>query len=306
MLSRRSRSVLWNDETGRARAIWRISVPVVAVVLINVVATTALEDVLPLPAEAFVGIGVTAAATLVIVHSSGRFLDAGRVVADYGLAIDREWLRDLFAGFGIGFVGVSIPFLVGIAAGWFEIAAVFDRGVLPLWTGVVLMVFANLGTGLWEELLFRGVLLTNAAEGLQGWLSPRHAVAGGVAISALVFGLGHAGQPDDPLFLLTWILAGAILGTLYVLSGSLALTIGVHVTFNVAYQAVFVRTDVMAEELSAITRIDIASVSPLFEFGGVVEFAAWLSVLGLGILWLLNSRGTLAVSVPRRRVEPKS
>lgn len=73
------------------------------------------------------------------------------------------------------------------------------------------------------------------------------AIAGGVTISALVFGVGHADQPDNPLFFLTWILAGVVLGGLYVPSGSLWLTIGVHAAFNVAYQSVFVRTGVMPE-----------------------------------------------------------
>lgn len=183
-------------------------------------------------------IAVTTITTLVIVQLSGRFLDAGRSVVDYGFMVDRKWLRELFVGFGISFAGASIPFLVGIAAGWFEVAAVFHRGDHTIGIGIAIIVLANIGTGIWEELLARGVVLTNAAEGLQSWLSPRQAIAGGVAISALLFGLPHIGQPgivDNPILLVTWILSGVVFGILYILSGNLALVIGAHASFNIAY-----------------------------------------------------------------------
>lgn len=93
-----------------------------------------------------------------------------------------RWLRDVVAGFGIGLVSVSIPFLVRLAVGWFEVAAAFD--------------------------------------------------------------------PED---------------------------LGV----------------------SAIFRIDLATRSPLFGLGGVVEVTAWFSVLVLGALWPLYSRDTSSVRPPR-------
>jgi uncharacterized protein len=304
VISQFARTAIWNDDTGRARATWRVLVPVTAVMLIGAIVDVPVwEDLLPLPVAALVVIGVTAALALVIVQSSGRLLDAGRSVVDYGFTVDRAWLRDVMAGFGIGLAGVSIPFLVGLAVGWFEVAAVFDPGDLAVGTGIAVIVIATLCTGIWEELLARGVVLTNAAEGLQTWLSPRYAVVGGVTISALLFGVAHAGQPENPLFLLTWVLAGVVLGVLYVLSGDLALVIGVHWSFNVAYQAVFIRTDVNPEEFSAIARIDLATQSPLFEFGGVVEVAAWFSVLVLGVLWLSYSRDASSIRLSRLGVK---
>ena len=241
-----------NDGAGRTRAIWRILVPAIAIILVNsAIGTPASEYISSLPLLQFVTIAVTTVAALVIVQLSGRFLDAGRSVRDYGFAIDRKWLRDLFAGFGIGLAGPSILVLVGIAAGWFEVAAVFHQGDHTVWFGIVVIVLANLGTGIWEELLARGVILTNAAEGLQSWLSSRQAVAGGVAVSALLFGIPHIGQPgiaDNPFLLVTWILAGVVLGVLYVLSGNMALVVGIHWAFNIAFQSVFVRTDANPEE----------------------------------------------------------
>lgn len=304
MISQFARTAVWNADTGRARAIWRILVPGLAILLINaIVGTPASEYIGALPTIHLVTVAVTTVAALLITQLSGRILDAGRSIVDYGLAVDRTWLRDLVAGFGIGFAGASIPFLVGIAAGWFEIAAVFDRGDLPVGIGIAVIVLASLFTGIWEELLARGVVLTNAAEGLESWLSSRQAIAGGVVISALLFGLPHLAQPDNPLFILTWILGGLILGVLYVLSGNLALVIGIHWSFNIVYQSVFVRTAVNPEGFSAITRIDLATQSSLFEFGGVLEAGAWVIVLVLGIVWLLYSRDLLSVDFPLLRAE---
>lgn len=170
-------------------------------------------------------------------------------------------------------------------------------------------MLANLGTGIWEELLARGVILTNAAEGLQPWLSSRRAVAGGVAVSALHFGIPHIGQPGiagNQFLLVTWILAGVVLGVLYVLGGNVALVVGIHWAFNTAFQSVFVRTDTNPEEFSAIVRLDTATDSPLFEFGGVLEASAFVSVFVLGFLWLPYSRETLSLDLPVHRVEDES
>lgn len=198
MIVRLVRAAIWNDEMRRARAIWRFLVPGLAVILINAIVSAPISEYVSAhPTMHLVTVAVTAGAAFVIIQLSGRILDAGRSIVDYGLAVDRTWLRDLVAGFGLGLAGASIPFLVGLAAGWFEVAAVFDRGDLPVGIGIAVIVLASLFTGLWEELLARGVVLTNAAEGLQSWLSSRYAIAGGVAISALLFGLPHLTQPDN-------------------------------------------------------------------------------------------------------------
>lgn len=307
MIVRLVRAAIWNDETGRAWAIWRILVPGLAILLINAtVGTPASEYIDTLPTIHLVTVAVTTVAALVLIQLSGRILDAGRSIVDYGLAVDRAWLRDLVAGFGLGLAGASIPFLVGLAAGWFEVAAVFDQGDLPVGIGIAVIVLASLFTGLWEELLARGVVLTNATEGLQSWFSSRFAIAGGVAISALLFGLPHLAQPDNPLFILTWILSGLVFGVLYVLSGSLALVIGIHWSFNIVYQSVFVRTVPNQQGVSAITRLDLAAQSSLFDSGGVLDAGAWVIVLVLGIVWLLYSRDALSVSFPLLRVEAES
>lgn len=62
---------------------------IVVVVISATVDIPAWEGLLSLPTVALVVIGVTAATALAIIQLSGRFLDAGRSVVDYGLAVDR-------------------------------------------------------------------------------------------------------------------------------------------------------------------------------------------------------------------------
>jgi hypothetical protein len=134
-LGRRLRSVFWDRERQRARAVWLILVPVVGayVALIAVEVVAAASGV---PVQiGFVLMNLAALATLVgLVVVSRRYL-GGRRVSGYGLVIDRRWRIDFVAGLGIGLAGVSIPFMAGVAVGWLEIGAVFERGELALLPG---------------------------------------------------------------------------------------------------------------------------------------------------------------------------
>jgi membrane protease YdiL (CAAX protease family) len=85
-----------------------------------------------------------------------------------------------------------------------------------------------------EELVFRGVLL----EGLHSRLDLSPAAA--VGVTALVFGLLHA-APSGPLrpFLPWAIWEGALLGAVYVISGSLMGVIILHVLHDIAGFSLF-------------------------------------------------------------------
>jgi uncharacterized protein len=234
-----------------------------------------------------------------------RLLGTHRGLVNHGLALDRRWLIELLAGFGIGLAGLAIPIVLGLALGWFDVVAILDPGALGLWAGSALMLIAMLGVGLWEELVLRGVFVCNAADGLRRWLPARRALAGGVLLAAVVFGLGHLGQPDNPAFVLTWILAGVVFGVIYVLSGNLALPIGAHAAFNTAYNVVFVRTDVAGTaELSAISRIAVDPTLSYLALGGVIEGAAFLLVGMLAVAWLWRSRGALTVDPADFQLDP--
>ncbi len=112
----------------------------------------------------------------------GYLLDR-RTLPDYGLGFDRQWWRD--AAFGL-LLGAGLPALVllaELAVGFVEVSVALttiDSGPLPLPRsdrrspssfGSVLPRSATA-----EEVLVRGYLLTNAAEGLAGWIGKRRAI----------------------------------------------------------------------------------------------------------------------------------
>lgn len=302
-----ARTIFWNGEQRRARIPWLIALPLVGAYASIIVAGEVVDGALPVPVQALVLTCAPAIVAVALVMVSRRFLGSRRGLAEYGLAVDRRWMIDLLAGLGIGIAGVSIPFLIGIGSDWMDVVAVFDRGQLALWPGILLFVLAMLFTGLWEELVLRGVFLCNAADGLRRWLPPRRAIAGGVALSAIVFGLGHLGQPEIPAFILTWILAGVVFGVIYVYSGNLALAIGAHAAFNITYNVLFSRTDIAGtEDFSAITRVAVDPFLSDLGAGGPIEIAAFLSVGALALLWLRLTRGTLAVKAAALGVEAGS
>ena len=289
------RTIFWDDTHARARTPILILLPLVGA-SVATSADTLVPFEVPLPVAALLASGAPVMVAVLLVSFSRRFL-GGRTLADYGLVIDRPWLIDLTAGLVVGLLAVSIPFMVAIGAGWVEVVATFDPGDLALWPGILLFVIAMLCTGVWEELVLRGVFLCNAADGLRRWLSPKRAVAGALTLSALVFALGHLGQTGMSVTLLTFILSGIVLGIVYLYSGNLALVIGAHAAFNITNNILFARAGGPTDGLSAIVRIEVDPNLTLLRPGGLLEAAAFLLVALFALLWLKHSRGSTSIDL---------
>lgn len=289
------RAPFWDHTHRRARTPWLILIPLIGA-FVAASAETLVPFELPLPVAALLASGVPAVVAVLLVMLSRRFL-GGRRLADYGLVIDRPWLIDLGAGLVVGLLAVSIPFLVALGAGWAQVAATFDPGEMALWPGILLYTVAMLCTGFWEELVLRGVFLCNAVDGLRRWLSPHRAVAGALALSALVFALGHLGQTGTSITMLTFALSGLVLGVVYLFSGNLAVVIGAHAAFNITNNVLFARAGGATDGLSAIMRIDVDPNLPLLRSGGLLEAAAFLLVALFALLWLEHSRGSTSIDL---------
>jgi membrane protease YdiL (CAAX protease family) len=155
-------------------------------------------------------------------------------LADFGLRIDRLG-RDLFRAL-VGYLAFW-PICAGIAEGatWLvnvlvpswtppphKVLVFLEEPGLSLLWGVLAWVLAGLIAPIFEEILFRGLLLTwvRKASG-STWLA--------IAISGLAFGVIHVPQ---------WHLVpaltalGLVLGYLYARTGSLTLVILFHAIFN--------------------------------------------------------------------------
>jgi hypothetical protein len=163
-----------------------------------------------------------------------------RRVRDYGLGIDRDWAVDCAFGMALGVGLVSGIVAVEVAAGWLTLTGPADPshsggaaatgvdGPTAILTALGLFVLV----GVYEELLARGYLLTNLAEGLAS-LGTRPAVALATLASSGAFGAVHAGNPNATLVsTLSVSFAGVVLAVGYLLTGELAIPVGFHVTWN--------------------------------------------------------------------------
>lgn len=275
---------------GRLRAPWRLLVALPLFVSAAVAASllaaasgivgpdsTATDPFALVGSQAIVGLAIGAA---VVVAS--RYVDR-RSLAAFGLAADRAWWRDLVAGLGIGFGLVAALYLAGVAVGVYTPTVAPNAPSGYSLAGAFGLVAAfTIVVGVYEELLFRGHLLSNAADGLTAVLGARRAVLGAVALSSLGFGLVHGLNPGmTPLGVATITVAGAALAAGYVLTGRLALPIGFHITWNFAHlvfglpvSGIDLGIRLFATERSGSALVHGGSVGPE---GGVLGLAAALA-----------------------------
>lgn len=238
-LRNRARTALWNDDERRLRTPWRLlaaSGILAAAIAIGLLAFSLGVGALDLGAAFLDGLGPFVALVVVAVFVTAalgvvaRYVDRRRVT-DYGLGIDRRWWVDCAFGLALGAALQTGIFLVGWAVGWFRVTGLFvaDASFLPAFAGLAALFLA---VGIYEELLVRGWLLTNLSEGLR-FAGEGVAVGAAVLLTSGLFGALHATNPGaSPLSTATISLAGVVLAAGYVLTGELAIPIGVHVTWN--------------------------------------------------------------------------
>ncbi|WP_435185316.1 CPBP family intramembrane glutamic endopeptidase [Halobellus sp. EA9] len=249
----RARRVLWNDDARRPRLPWRIAALALTIVLLGYLGTLVFAAATSGSIRAVLGpiasteqsavairnVASLAAQTLVIAGAVvlvGRFVDRRRL-RDFGLRTDRAWWLDLGFGLALGALLMTLVFLFELSVGW---VAVRDRFVVAragfaFWPWFAWGLLTFVAVGVYEELLFRGYLLTNLAEGFR-WFD-RIGPVGGVGLAtvatSLLFGVAHAANPNAGVASVLGIVLGAVmLAAGYVLTGELAIPIGLHITWN--------------------------------------------------------------------------
>jgi membrane protease YdiL (CAAX protease family) len=137
-------------------------------------------------------------------------------------------------------------------------------------------------TAFWEELVFRGLILTSAVEGLRNrWLSDRGAIVVGVVVSSLIFSIGHF--PSSLRGFGSRVMLGIILGGAYVWTDSLALPMGLHFLINFATNNIYGLANVSeaAEAMPMLIRPTFTGPSQFVQTFGLVNTGAWLCVAAL-------------------------
>ena len=274
--------------TGRLRTPWRLLVAAALFVAVEVGVAVAIgaAGLAAVPGGAsgpglagfLVALTLNGAVVTGAVVVAGRYLDR-RVVADLGLAIDRGWWRDLAAGAALGVALVGGAYAVGVGLGVYRAAvdpAAPAGHSLPTW--LALVAAAMVAVGVSEELLLRGYLLSNLAEGFGALAGRRAAVAAALAVSSVAFGLLHGPNPGATrLGLVTITLAGVLLGLGFVCTGRLALPVGLHATWNLSH--VLLGVPVSGLEVG-VRLLETETAGPALVHGGA--FGPEGGLLGVG------------------------
>ena len=204
-----------------------------------------------------------------------RFIDR-RPFRHFGLDLDWAWATDFGAGLFIGALLPTGMLVVGLLLGWVtvvEVASVDGRLLETLAILIVLFV----AIGVVEELLIRGWLLPNVAEGF-AWLGREAGVIVAIVITSILFGILHLANPGATIAAALIIsLAGVFLALGYVYTGELALPIGIHITWNLFLGGIY-GFPVSGLEFP-VTPISVRLIGPGFITGG--EFGPEAGLLGL-------------------------
>jgi len=252
--------IFWNQDQNRLRALWRLGLHtglllmmttlftaglIFITVILDVATGTEIQNIvagmgqIDLMEAPWLTLVIAPLATFlaifVVTYLAGRLIDR-RSFADFGVNFSKRWWVDLGFGLGLGALLMGLIFIVGWLSGSVRVTGFFmvpnSNGgfVMALLQALVFFVFV----GIYEELLSRGYHLVNLAEGFKGkLLGERWALMLAFLVSSIVFGVLHLGNPNA-----TWVsavnisIAGLFLGLGMVLTGSLAIPIGLHITWN--------------------------------------------------------------------------
>jgi membrane protease YdiL (CAAX protease family) len=206
---------------------------------------------------------------------------------------------------------MALIFAFELAAGWVSVTGYLDGGGRPFWGEIWLPVLVFICVGIQEEMSTRGYLLRNLAEGLNFKRSgPRTALIAAYVISSLIFGGLHAANPNASLTsTLSIALAGFFLGLGFVLTGELAIPIGLHISWN------FFQGNVFGFPVSGSPAgpsfIAIEQAGPAWATGGafgpeagVIGLAAIALGCGLTLWWVRRRTGRLRLQAVLAEYEP--
>lgn len=212
-----------------------------------------------------------------------------------GLKLSRQWWLECLAGTVIAGLVMGLIFVTEWQTGALEVTGFgWERNGSTYWL-IPLLVFLiqMISVGFYEELMARGYLIPNITEGFTtGNITPQKATLIAIFISSSLFGIMHAGNPNATVTAVANIfLAGIMLAVPFVITGRLALPIGLHFAWNFFQGGIFgFRVSGMEFRNSLI---QVQQGGPDWWTGGsfgpeagIIGIIGILLVLGLSLLYL--------------------
>jgi membrane protease YdiL (CAAX protease family) len=228
----------WNARERRLRAGWRIAIQFAVFVAILTFLTLLPKGNAAAAVAGWIGsVAAVVGATALL----ARRIDH-RQFADFGFHLRRRWWADLGFGLVLGALMLTGIFWTERAAGWVVVAGGAGTSFpAPLAVALLVKLAEWVATGVNEELVFRGYQLRNLAEGFEGGAARRGEALRLAAIaSSIFFGVAHlANGQGGVLSTLNIVLAGLLLSLPLLLSGELATSVGLHISWNLFEGTVF-------------------------------------------------------------------
>lgn len=293
----------WSASERRLRAAWRIAGFVaISAVLLVLLALVPLDLggrlATPLAEKAALYIAIAGATLL-----ATRLLDR-KPLRVLGVRMTRAWWGDLGFGAVLGAAIIAIVFAVELALGWITVGWAAPRGAWSLLRSVLPPLALAVLVGVTEETAYRGYLQRNMAAGLgPRRFGPRTTIVIAWFATSALFGLMHAFQPGTTLVsTLNIVLAGIWLGLAYVATGSLAISIGAHITWNFVQGYVF-GFAVSGNLDFATGPVTVAQHGPTLVTGGafgpeggLLGLLAFGACTAIVALWIRARHGRLGIS----------
>jgi uncharacterized protein len=299
------KGLFWNRREARLRAGWRVVLFVVA----SGVASMALSGpgrrflggLLPVVYANVVEVVVLVLLIGVLLWMAARWLDR-RPFVDYGFHLSRAWWLDLGFGLALGGFLLAGVYALALAMGWVKVTGSF---VSPPGQPFVAAILADavliVGIAGWEEMVFRGYLIKNLAEGLNSKIiGARWATLIAILIPSVLFGWLHSSEANaTTLSIVNTMIFGVVFGAAYVLTGELALPIGLHFAWDFV-QAFGLGRSGDAPGLGAFVVVAEGDSAarlwtgwPFTVEGGLLGTAALVLGLSLMAAWVRLRRGSI-------------
>lgn len=191
-------------------------------------------------------------------------------------------IKELASGALIGATLFAVTIGILWALGFYKVSGVNE------WTAMIPWLVLAIFSGVFEELLIRGILFRIMEESLGTWLA--------LAISALIFGLLHLANPNATLWgaIAIAIEAGILLAAVFVFTRRLWIAIGLHFAWNFTQGAIF-GVAVSGNEARGLLQSTLSGPDLLSggAFGAEASIFAVIVCLGAGIyfLWRAMQKG---------------
>lgn len=218
------------------------------------------------------------------VYCAYAFLIEQRSVSELAL---QGMARELGIGLLIGAGLYAACELLLMALGIYRITG------LNTWAFMIPAIAMALSSGIFEELLFRGVLFRSVESWFGSWAA--------LVVSSLVFGLTHLINPEATLegALFIAVEAGLLLAAAYMLTRRLWLSMGFHVAWNYTQSAIF--SSIVSGNEAAQGLIRSTVDGPDFLTGG--KFGVESSVFSL-VLCTTTGIVMVVMAVKRGKIVP--